>query len=240
MKTDASVSASDYDDRLSGLCSLLGVEESMRGAFLEAITHSSFDREKRPPWRCNERVEFLGDAVVGLVISDFLYRSCPDEEEGCLALKKSSLVSTDSLASISRELGLGRFILMSNGEERSRGNERSSILADLYESVIGAVFLVKGWDFVSGLVLGHFRDRLGSLSSIGKDPKTSLQELMQKRFRSAPEYRITGEKGPSHSRTFYAEALMGGKVIGGGSGASKKDAETAAASAALSFLGGGA
>lgn len=228
----------DYRKALESLCISLGVEPEYWQLFLEPVTHSSFSSERRTPWSCSERIEFLGDSVVGLVISEFLYRNCHSDREGAMALKKSSLVSTDSLACEARKIGLDRFILMSNGERKNGGCKKNSVLADLYESVIGAVFLCKGWNFASKLVLGHFSLKLSKLSMIGKDAKTALQELTQKRFKEIPVYNVV-ETGSQSSGTdrFKAEAVVCGKTAGTGCGASKKEAETAAAAEALAAFG---
>ncbi len=230
------MSADYYKEELIKLTDSLGVERKYWPKFLEAVTHSSFIQDSGVAWKSNERIEFLGDSVIGLIISDYLYRKYPDAQEGMLAVKKAGLVSTESLAETARQLDLGRFLLMSHGETLSKGQERSSVLADLYESIIGTVFLCKGFNFTSNLVKNQIAEKLGNISFIQKDAKTQLQECLQEKFKSAPIYVVEREEGAPHAKTFFINATLNGKIIGTGSGKTKKEAEVEAAKDALNQI----
>ncbi|MBR0518509.1 ribonuclease III, partial [bacterium] len=187
-----------YRDNLEKLTEILGVEKDYWQCFLESITHSTFIEEKKPSWKCNERIEFLGDSVIDLTISDFLYREFPEEDEGELTIQRANLVSTESFADLSRKLGFGKFLLLGKGEESSGGADKNSVLADLYESIIGMVFLCKGFEFTSKLILSHFEEKLRDISIIKKPAKSLLQEVSQKTLKKSPVYHIINETGKLH------------------------------------------
>jgi ribonuclease III len=178
----------------------------------------------------NERLEFLGDAVLGLVVTDEIYHAHPDEQEGRLAKVRSAAVKTGSLAAIARELGLGRFVKLGRGEAASGGADKDSILADTLEAVIGAVYLDQGFASAYDLVERLFGERLVELAGRGAalDYKTSLQELTAARFDVLPRYEVSDE-GPDHAKTFTAVVQVDGEVVGRGEGANKKQAEQRAA-----------
>ena len=225
-----------YRDNLEELAEFLGLEKDYWECFLEAVTHSTFFEEKKPSWNCNERIEFLGDAVIDLVISDFLYREFSEEDEGVLTIQKSNLVSTESFAEISRNLNLGKFLLLGNGERSSGGADKNSVLADLYESVIGTVFLCKGFEFTSKLVISHFDKKFRNISKIKKPAKSLLQEVSQKKLKKSPVYHIINKTGKIPMKNFLAEVSLNGHVLGHGVGVTKKEAETLAAQEALEYI----
>ena len=187
----------------------------------------------------NERLEFLGDAVLGLVVTDHIYRSYPDLPEGELAKVRASVVNSASLAEVATELGLGEALLLGKGEDQSGGREKPSILADAMEAVIGAVYLDAGWGAAADLVMRLLGERIGEAAAGpgGQDYKTRLQELGARRFDELPRYEVTDE-GPDHAKRFFATVQLGEAVRGSGEGRSKKQAEQAAAREAWETLQG--
>lgn len=185
----------------------------------------------------NERLELLGDAVLGLVVTDHLYRTYPGLPEGDLARLRASVVSTAALAPVARSLGVGDAVLLGRGEEASGGRDKDSILADCLEAVLGALYLSSGSDAVAAFVIGLLSGPIAELAAGGSlgDPKNRLQELAARLGFGPPEYHLH-ERGPDHSKLFFAKVVVGGRDAGHGSGPSKKHAERAAASAALSSL----
>ena len=204
-----------------------------------ALTHRSYAYE-HPGTLHNERFEFLGDSILGQAVTVMLFRRFPELDEGGLAKRRASLVSTVALAEIARRIDLGAHIRLGRGEELTGGDDKSSILADAVEAVIGACFLAQGPDEATALVLRLIDpfmddpDRFG----IALDPKTALQERSVALGLGGPTYRVTGS-GPDHARVFSAEVLLAGEVRGTGDGSSKKTAEMAAARAAFTALGAG-
>ncbi len=178
----------------------------------------------------NERLEFLGDAVLGLVVTDTLYNDHPDLSEGHLAKLRAAVVNMRALAGVARAIGLGDYLLLGKGEETTGGRDKDSILADTTEAVIGAVYLSGGKDASSALVHHLLDPLMVEAASIGAglDWKTSLQEASSGLALGTPVYRITDE-GPEHEKVFHAEVLLAGKAYGGGTGRTKKDAEQQAA-----------
>jgi ribonuclease-3 len=213
----------------------LGVNVSP--AMLErALTHRSFAYE-HGGLPTNERLEFLGDSVLGLVVTDTLFHRHPDLPEGQLAKLRAAVVNMRALADVSRGLALGEFLRLGRGEEGTGGRDKSSILADTLEALIGAVYLDRGLDEASALVHRLFDPLIESSASLGAglDWKTSLQELTATVGIGVPEYAVT-ESGPDHEKTFQATARVGGADYGVGSGRSKKEAEQQAAEAAWTAL----
>ena len=183
----------------------------------------------------NERLEFLGDSVLGLVTSEFLYRTHPNEHEGQLTKTKSLLVSKAILSRRALAMGLGRFVLMSHSEVESGGRQRLSILADAFESVVGAIYLDQGFEAARAFIE---RWLLRDTRSIVADKrhtnyKSHLQEYVQSTYRTHPVYRIRSEMGPDHSKQFMVEVMVGRRVLGAGRGRNKKEAEQSAARDAL-------
>jgi ribonuclease-3 len=199
---------------------------------VRALTHRSYAYENGG-LPTNERLEFLGDSVLGLVVTDTLYRTHPDLPEGQLAKLRAAVVNSRALAGVSRGLDLGSFIRLGRGEEGTGGRDKASILADTLEAVIGAVYLDQGLDAASQLVHRLFDPLIEKSSNLGAglDWKTSLQELTAGLGLGVPEYRIE-EDGPDHAKTFTAWAVVAGQRYGGVQGRSKKEAEQRAAEAA--------
>ncbi len=187
----------------------------------------------------NERLEFLGDAVLGLCVTEHIFGECPDFAEGQLAKIRSSTVSGASLAAAARDLGLGDHLLLGRGEQRSGGRDKQSILGDAFEAVVGAVYLDGGMDAARRVVLDTLGDTIdrAALAPGVEDYKTRLQELVARGGRGAPSYRVQG-RGPDHGREFTAVVLVDGDERGRGSGTTKKQAEQEAARVACQGFGG--
>jgi len=218
---------------IRALAARLAVDLRRPQLLKKAITHKSAEQELYLP--SNERLEFLGDAVLGLVVAGYLHRSHPGLAEGDLTKVKAVAVSEPILARVARELDLGRYLLLSKGEEQSGGRDRTSILADALEAVFAAVYLDRGFRAARTLILRLLADHLGAIERHEYEPdyKTLLQEKIQEVHRTPPSYRVVSQTGPDHDRTFIAEVRLGGRVLGRGSGKSKKQAEQAAACEAL-------
>lgn len=202
-----------------------------------ALTHGSYTHEEGGGGSTYERLEFLGDAVLNLVVSDHLYRRFPERSEGDLARLRARLVNEPTLASIARGLNLGSYILLGRGEERGGGRERSSMLADVLEAVVGAVYLDSGYGVAHAVVSRWYGEKLEGMDELAADFKSQLQEYVQQHERKLPRYRITAAEGPDHAKAFVAVVEVGGRVLGEGRGRTKKEAEQAAAAEALVRLG---
>ena len=204
----------------------------------QALTHRSFAYENGG-LPTNERLEFLGDSILGLVVTERLYRDFPDEPEGQLAKLRAAVVNSQALAEVARSLGLGSYLRLGKGEESTGGHDKSSILADAMEAVIGAMYLSTDADTTRSFIERIFGPLIASSSQLGAglDWKTSLQELSAELDVGVPEYRVT-DTGPDHAKEFTAEAVVGGRVLGVGHGRSKKFAEQEAAAQAYAALGG--
>lgn len=207
----------------------LGVRFRDAGFREAALTHRSFAFEQGLEIN-NERLEFLGDAVLGLVVTDMAYREFPDLAEGELAKLRAAIVNMSALADVARDLDLGAFILLGKGEEMSGGRDKSSILAAALEAILGAVYLDRGLAVARKLVERLFRPRMVAYASGQgmRDYKTILQELASSDLRVMPEYKIA-ERGPDHQKEFTATVFLGGESYGSGTGRSKKEAEQQAA-----------
>jgi ribonuclease-3 len=193
-----------------------------------ALTHRSYAFENELTTH-NERLEFLGDAVLGIVVTDMAFRAFPEMPEGELAKLRAAIVNMTALAEVARELDIGRFLLLGKGEELSGGRDKSSILADALEALLGAIYLDRGLGASREVIEREFRPRmLRYVSGEYRDYKTILQELASAEVHALPEYRIT-ERGPDHEKEFSATVFLGGTVWGTGSGRSKKEAEQQAA-----------
>jgi ribonuclease-3 len=211
-------------------------DRSLREA---ALTHRSFAFE-RGVQPTNERLEFLGDAVLGLVITDLAYRSFPDLTEGELAKLRAAVVNMGVLAEVAAELGLGDEVFLGKGEQLSGGREKASILADAMEAVLGAIYLDQGLEAVAEIINRLFWPKMEAYArgEGDRDYKTSLQELAAQDLGRIPEYRVL-ERGPDHQKEFTATVFLGGREFGTGTGRSKKEAEQQAAREALNRLGEG-
>lgn len=203
-----------------------------------AFVHRSYLNENPDfPFPSNERLEFLGDAVLEQIVSNFLYHSFPSLPEGELTALRAALVRTESLAEEARRLGLGKELLLSKGEEAGGGRENPYLLANTFEAVIGALYLDQGLDKTEKFVNQELLYKTEkSLQAGTKDPKSRLQEITQARFGITPSYRITEEWGPAHDHHFLSGVYLKGKKIGEGEGGSKKEAEEKAARSALQDL----
>lgn len=201
-----------------------------------ALTHRSYAYENGGI-PSNERLEFLGDSVLGIIITDALYRRHPDLPEGQLAKLRASIVNMHALAGVGEQLGIGAVLLLGNGEELTGGRAKASILADAVEALLGALYLRHGLEPVRAAVLAIFADLLRSAPQLGAglDWKTSLQELSATLAIGVPAYEIDAD-GPDHDKTFTAHAVVGGHRLGHGSGHTKKEAEQQAASEAYRLL----
>jgi ribonuclease-3 len=187
--------------------------------------------------RAGEQLEFLGDAVVNLVVADLLLRAFPQLDEGQLSKRRAMMVRTPTLAAKARALGLGEALRLGRGEDRSGGRHKPSILACVYESIVGAMFRDAGFERTRAVIGRHFEDEVNRGGITGSpDWKTLLQERVQAALRTVPEYRVAGEAGPAHARIFTAEVWVGGARVATGAGSSKRYAEQEAARLALETM----
>ena len=202
-----------------------------------ALAHSSYANER---WHnslmSNERLEFLGDSVLGMLVADYLYRSFPQRPEGELTRMRADMVCEKTLANVANRLGLGNHLLLGKGEEQGGGRSRDSILADAVESVIAACFLDGGMEAARAFVERFVLVTVPTERMNNADYKTALQELVQQKKNQTLSYHLIGESGPDHDKQFTVELTLNGKVIGIGNGRSKKRAEQAAAHDALEKL----
>ena len=206
----------------------------------QALTHASFGHEKRQRLPDNQRLEFLGDAVLQLAVTTELYRRFPELPEGRLTVLRARLVNRHHLQALAQELGLGEHLILGRGEEISQGRQRGSILADAMEAVLGAVYAEAGWDAARAILLRLLEPSLAAISNeddgTEANPKGSLQEKLQAEGEHPPVYRCLSETGPAHARVYEVVVEWQGRELGRGQGASKKEAETHAAQAALDGL----
>jgi ribonuclease-3 len=207
-----------------------------------AVTHRSFVNEFGKNAKDNERLEYLGDSVLALVVNEYLFKHFEDYQEGKLAKIKSAVVSEATLAKLARKIDLGEFILMGRGEDHSGGRERPSILANTLEAVIGAIFLDSGLKISRKFVLALIRDEIDIVDSPSsmRDPKTALQEYVQKKYKDRPVYEVIAERGPDHRKEFTVRLLINGREIVTGEGPSKRKAEMNAARISLQKIEDGA
>ena len=220
----------------NGLESKLGVSFADRSLLHQAFVHRSYLNEN-PEFALgsNERLEFLGDALLSLVIAEFLYREFPELSEGELTKLRSDLVRQDSLARLATSLCLGEYLYLGQGEERGGGRKRPRNMACTMEALLGAAFMDQGFDAAKGLVLRLFARTIAEVRRCGlaSDHKSKLQELIQAERQERPVYRLVEASGPDHDKTFWVEVVVAGEVLGRGSGKSKQAAEKDAARQAL-------
>jgi ribonuclease-3 len=216
----------------------LGYEFNDPGLLRLALTHPSVAHEQGLPIQTNQRLEFLGDAVLQLALTRELYEKFLAFGEGPLTKARAKLVNRRSLAERARQLGLGRYLIVSRGEEISGGRERLSALADTFEALLGAIFLDRGFEVARDFILRQFRSGFGELSAIPilENPKGELQEFLQSISSEAPRYHVASVSGPDHDRLFECTVHHGGVELARGRGKSKKAAESEAALAALKEL----
>lgn len=203
----------------------------------QALTHSSYANERKHPNGSNERLEFLGDSVLSIVVSDYLYKNL-NVAEGQLTKIRASLVCEKSLHIFAMKINLGDFLLLGKGEENTGGRQRPSILADAFEAVIAAIYLDGGMEAAAKHILRFMpEDITRAAQPVFSDFKTVLQEVVQKNPEEKVEYVLIGEEGPDHDKRFVVEVCLNSQVIGKGSGRSKKEAEQLAAKEALELMG---
>lgn len=206
-----------------------------------ALTHSSYANEQNMKnTENNERLEFLGDSILSLIVSQYLYNKYPNYPEGELTKIRAKVVCESSLAFAARKIDLGEFLLLGKGEEVTGGRVRDSILADASEALVGAIYMDSGFKVVNDLMLKIFENDIVNAVAKGSlfiDYKTELQENLQKRTKAQIEYRISREEGPDHDKIFFIDVMIDNKSVGTGSGRNKKEAEQMAAKEALLILG---
>lgn len=209
-----------------------------RNYLINALTHSSYANENRKSLGSNERLEFLGDSVLGYIVADYLFQNYPDLPEGDLTRNRAALVCEKACCGFSRQLHVGEYLLLSHGERNSGGRTRSSILADAFEAILAAIYLDGGMEEARKFVLRFVVPLVSaSKSKTFRDYKTKLQEIIQQNPEESLEYVLTGESGPDHNKHFTVEVHLNSNVIGKGGGRSKKEAEQQAAREALELMG---
>ena len=221
-------------DKLGQLEADLGSAFLDKGLLLRCLTHVSYEGGRQG--QHNETLEFLGDAVLNLAVSDLLMRRFPDKNEGDLSKMRASLVNTVMLAGKAARMRVGDLVRIGRGEERSGGREKESILAGAFEAILGGIYWEKGYAAAYGVVERHFAVDIKEKKFGTSDYKTRLQEITQMVYRCAPTYRVVAESGPDHAKHFVTEIVVEGKVLGRGEGKSKKQSEQQAARRALERL----
>lgn len=214
----------------------LGVSFLNKNLLNQSLTHSSFGHENNIP--DNERLEFLGDAVLKLVITEYLYNKFPGHAEGELTKIRAAVISDDTLAGLGKKLDLGDFLLLSGNENKSGGQKRKSNIANAFEAIVGAAYLDAGLGRARDLIIDVLREEVEKVSRAGyiSDYKSTVQEYAQKHKRELPHYRVIKESGPKHRKVFWIEVKVKGRRYGIGRGANKKEAEQRAAAMALKRL----
>ncbi|MDI6731363.1 MAG: ribonuclease III [Candidatus Margulisbacteria bacterium] len=223
-------------EQLETLEKKIGAAFTSKQLLNQAFTHSSFGHEKKLP--DNERMEFLGDAVLKLVVSEYLYLKFPERAEGGLTKIRASVISDDTLSKIARDLSIGDYLLLSENEKKTGGARRKSNLANVFEALLGAIFLDSGIGKSREFILGALSEEISRASHSGfiRDYKSALQEYAQKRKWELPRYRVVKETGPKHRRVFWMEVKVKGRTLGVGRGRNKKESEQRAAMQALRSL----
>ncbi len=224
------------DDNLTIFEQIIGYEFKDKSLLQTALTHSSYANEMQGRVAFNERLEFLGDSVLGMITAEYLYTNHPEMPEGQLTKLRASLVCEKSLYKFAKSIKLGEFMRLGKGEINTGGRERPSILADAFESVIAAIYLDAGFKEAKKFVLGFISNASVEENTIS-DYKSALQEITQRNHGEILEYFMAGESGPDHDKTFIVEVKLNSNVIGTGTGRSKKQAEQMAAKEALRLMG---
>jgi ribonuclease-3 len=227
---------SEREKELQELEKSLGLSFNNKTLLNQSLTHSSYGHEKNCP--DNERLEFLGDAVLKLAASEYLYNKFPDKAEGELTKIRASVISDETLGKIGRRFDLGQYLLLSGNEKKSGGQKRKSNVANAFEALLGAVYLDSGIGKSRDMIIDLLRDEIELVSRAGyiKDYKSALQEYAQKNKWDLPFYKVLKEAGPRHRRVFWMEVKIKGKRYGLGRGSNKKEAEQRAATIALKKL----
>ncbi len=221
---------------LSEFEKIIGYEFNNKDLLETALTHSSYANERQTGRDCNERLEFLGDSVLGVVTADYFYHNLAHLPEGEMTKKRAACVCEKSLHGFAKQIGLGKYLLLGRGEDATGGRHRASILADAFEAVIGAVYLDGGLENVRRFVLTFIKEAAQKQLSL-RDYKTELQEIIQKNPDEHLSYVLVGESGPDHDKRFEVEVMLNSNVVGYGMGKSKKLAEQQAAKQALELMG---
>lgn len=221
----------NQDEIVEKVAKKIGVRFKNKEVLIEALTHPSFKHEHPQFGPDNQRLEFLGDAVLNLVITEILYERYKEASEGILTQKRIYLVKEETLCKKAKELGLGEFVLLGTGEEKQGGRNKSSILGDLFEAFIGALYLDKGYEYTKSFVSGLFKDEIEDVS-LEVDWKNLLQSYLYKDGKK-PQYILVKEEGPEHNKIFYVELWIDNKKISEGKGKNKKEAEAEAAKKAV-------
>lgn len=227
----------NQDEIVEKVAKKIGVKFKNKEILIEALTHPSFRHENPQFGSDNQRLEFLGDAVLNLVITEILYERYKEASEGTLTQKRIYLVKEETLSKKAKDLGLGEFVLLGRGEERQGGRDKISILGDLFEAFIGALYLDKGYEYTKGFLSELFKDEIEDVS-LEIDWKNLLQSYLFKDGKR-PEYIFIKEEGPEHNKVFYVELWIEGRKISEGKGKNKKEAETDAAKRAVERLKNG-
>jgi ribonuclease-3 len=227
-----------FSENIEELESSLGHRFKERALLTTALTHKSYHHENHDISQYNERLEFLGDSVLGLVAAEALFNDNIALTEAQMSKMKSYLVKEAVLFEIASKLSLGKYLRLGKGEESTGGRQKKSILSDAVEALFGAVFLDSGYETVKSVILGLFKDRIADAinKKEGYDFKSELQEKCQSLYGMLPEYRIVKQEGEEHKKVFTAEVYIDGRAYGSGVGKSKKDAQMAAAKEALEKL----
>jgi ribonuclease-3 len=218
---------------------ILGFEFKNKDVLKEALTHRSYLNE-HPSWPVpnNERLEYLGDAVLELAVTEYLYAKYPDFQEGKMTSLRAALVNHVILSKIAREISLQKFVLLSRGETKDTGRAREVILANAIEAVLGAVYLDRGYEVAKNLINKIVLTKLPEVMENGleRDPKSALQEIVQEKLKLTPSYRVLEEKGPDHQKEFLVGVLFGDELVEKGRGNSKQEGEYRAAQNALEYV----
>lgn len=221
---------------LSEFEKVIGYEFKNKSLLETALTHSSYANERQSGRECNERLEFLGDSVLGVITADYFYHNLAHLPEGEMTKKRAACVCEKSLHGFAKEIDLGKYLFLGRGEDNTGGRKRASILADAFEAIIGAIYLDGGLENVRGFVLGFIKAAAEKQLSL-RDYKTELQEIIQKNPDEHLTYVLVGESGPDHDKRFEVEVMLNSNVVGCGMGKSKKLAEQQAAKQALELMG---
>lgn len=223
---------------LNSFQSIIKVKFKNKSILNRALTHRSYANEAGAHIIDNERLEYLGDSVLALVVNEYLFKRFEDYLEGDLAKIKSAVVSEKTLFKVANEINLGGFILMGKGEEQSGGRERSSILANTLEAVIGAIYLDSGLKESKKFILSLIKKDIEIINNLSydRDPKTTLQEYVQKKYKDKPLYEVINERGPDHLKEFFVRLVINGRDVSIGRGTSKRKAEMDAAKQALEII----
>lgn len=222
-------------DRYQKLLSKLNISLNEQNLLDQVFTHRSYLNEAKKQLSSNERLEFLGDSILSFLVSEYLYNNYPELPEGELTNLRSSIVKTKTLAEVSEELDLGNYLFLSKGEIEGGGRKNSSLLADTFEALLGAVYLTSGLDNAKSIITAFLLPKLIRIieEKEYKDAKSSFQELVQDKYRVSPIYKVLKETGPDHAKQFTVGVYVAESLFGKGEGKSKQEAEQKAAHVAL-------